>query len=299
MPPSAARPELFCHSGGLSQAALDALCAEHSHDTHKTVLWDDPGQCAESGSESTAASSGRSTDTLATVAARGISQAELDVLSTVSEPELPNNTPQSAPEDLLYCAKRLRAYAGFVKAEAYASLASLKSPSFPSNELASAGGFDQDSLDAMFMPGDGCVHDEGGEDSLTFVDAALLRVRRLRAFASADAAECFSAEFHQSYNENIVARTNAPPTLRFARAQLSLDKLCLDDEEAAFPMDGSASWNVKLSPCEGGVQLATPQRRYRISMSNAFGPESPHKLEAQSPGSRFEVSSPGPGRGGA
>lgn len=288
---------LIPEKGGLSQACLDVLCVERgAEDVIVSVLKSAPNCSTEADLGSTAST--------------GLSQHELDALSSEegeASPEQP-----SAPEDLLYLSKRLRAFAGEVEVAAFAAKCSSEATllrirrhrAFSSDEAASsmagrteAGGFNQAELDAE------C---QGGSESGSGDEAALLRIRRHRAFSGAEAAERLAADVKEKCVEK--------PSSRFDKAQLELDRLCIDEDACgeyaeissplvASPLLRPSRSGLFVPGADGEIQVVTPQRRLKISLSGAGSkPSSPsHKFEAASPkawspGLKLEGS---PGRGGA
>jgi len=291
--------ELIMKTGGLSQASLDALCVEEGSEEVVASVLEKAPRCSTD-------------EDLGSTASTGLSQQELDALSSEEGESSPDEI--NAPEDMLYIAKRLRTFAGAVEVEAFAAKCSSEATllrirrhrAFSEDQVSSSmagrqdtDGFNQAELDAECQGGSGS--ESGSSD-----EAALLRIRRHRAFSGAAVAERFAADVKEKCMEK--------PNSRFDRAQLELDRLCIDedacgqDAEIALSVASSPS----LRPCrsglwlgaDGDIQVATPQRRLRISLSGAGSKPSspmPKQFEASSPkawspGMKLEGS---PGRGGA
>lgn len=247
---------------GLSQAILDDLSEENGASDVCLVV--------RTASERSEASTGT-----------GLTQYELDTLtSSDSEPEA---RPAEAEEEhdveaMLYQSKRLRAFAGPAAAELFASKAE---PSRNGEELdrpEAPRGLSQAALDDLCE--DGSDAEECSEE------ASMLRLRRITAFDSREAAQRLSAEIKEKQH-GMIARTGFAQ--RFARAQLELDRLCIDeDDEAALK---EAEELTVTSPVIS-YDVATPQRRIRLSMLGASMSEA-QKYED------FAVQVGSPGRGGA
>lgn len=268
--------EMIMKTGGLSQASLDALCVYKCETVQAKA-------CANED------------DLNSTIASSGLSQLELDALSSEDSEIMSTNgqSELSGPEDFQYRSKRLRAFAGAVEADTFAIRSCAEASASSTGRPACV--IDQAYLDHQCQGADGS--DTSGDE------AAILRIRRHRAFSGAVAAERFAEQFEEKRKEQ--------PSSRFARAQLELDRLCIDEDENVqdevySPVASSPVVSrPRINTHEGDVQVATPHRRCRISMSKEAGskPTSPsHKFEAASPkaawspGLKFEGS---PGRGGA